>query len=393
MTNNLRSFYNGLSPSFFALFSSILMTSFGLLFFQQRSQDSLSSLNTFTYDASMYLNMTNGFEVPGPHSCRILLPNLAKLLPLGSVESIFMINIISFVIIFYGLIKILEKFTISRSAILFSLAIFFSTYSLAYNFTNPFLTDLPALASMIMFIYSVFKYQFITALIWFVVSLLFRETIIVLIPLFFFIFPIKKCIFAITLSLLSYLLPKIIISGNINCNFNSSIFSLALIDLEILVKTVLSYGPIWFLGCVGLVKLKDYDKHLLKIGLVLLILSFVGSVLSSFKSVTDITRMYILMVPILFLGSALVINNILSQKHSHKYLSLIVIFGFLASIGFFPNILIFGDFNSLSDFAISNYILIISSLTIQLIIVILIIKIFITNFINYDKIKLIKKNT
>ena len=140
--NNLRSFYNGLSPSFFALFSSILITSFGLLFFQQRSQESLSLLNAFTYDASMYLNMVNGLEVPGPHSCRILLPILAKLLPLGSVESILIINIISFAITFYGLIKILEKFSISRSAILFSLAIFFSTYSLAYNFTNPFLSDL-----------------------------------------------------------------------------------------------------------------------------------------------------------------------------------------------------------------------------------------------------------
>lgn len=385
MTNNLRSFYNGLSPSFFALFSSILMTSFGLLFFQQRSQDSLSLLNTFTYDASMYLNMTNGFEVPGPHSCRILLPILAKLLPLGSVESIFIINIISFVIIFYGLIKILEKFSINRSAILFSMAIFFSTYSLAYNFTNPFLTDLPALASMVLFIYSVINNQFITSLFWFIISLLFRETVIVLVPLFFFIFSFKEATFATMLVLLGYLLPKIIISGNIYCNFNQSIFSLDLIDLEIFLKTIISYGPIWFLGCAGLVKLKDYDKHLFKIGLVLLILSFVGSVLSSFKSVTDITRMYILMLPILFLGSALVINNILTQKHSHKYLSLIVILGFLASIGFFPNILIFGDFNSLSDFALSNYVLIILSLTIQLIIVILIIKIFIIKLINYDK--------
>lgn len=384
MTNNLRSFYNGLSPSFFALFLSILMTSFGLLFFQQRSPESLSLLNTFTYDASMYLNMTNSLEVPGPHSCRILLPNLAKLLPLGSIESIFIINSISFVIIFYGLIKILEKFSINRSAILFNLAIFFSTYSLAYNFTNPFLADLPALASMILFIYSVIKNQFITSLFWFIISLLFRETIIVLVPLFL-IFSFKEAIFATMLALLVYLLPKIIISGNIYCNFNQSIFSLDLIDLELLLKTIISYGPIWFLGCVGLLKLKDYDKHLFKIGLVLLILSFAGSVLSSFKSVTDITRMYILMLPILFLGSALIINNILSQKHSHKYLSLIVIFGFLASIGFFPNILIYGDFNSLSDFAISNYVLIILSLTIQLIIVIWIIKIFIIKLLNYDK--------
>ena len=76
--------------------------------------------NTFTYDAQMYLNMANNIEVPGPHSCRILLPVLAKLLPLKSLYSIFFINILSFVALFYSLIKMLESFSIDRKVIIFT---------------------------------------------------------------------------------------------------------------------------------------------------------------------------------------------------------------------------------------------------------------------------------
>ena len=145
-------FFQKLSSSTFALFISLIITTFGFLFFNQRFQDAFSLLNTFTYDAQMYLNMANNLEVPGPHSCRILLPLLAKLLPLKPLQSIFFINILSFVALFYSLIKTLESFSIDRKVIILTLGIFFSTYCVANNFTNPFLTVLPILS-----VFSVFK--------------------------------------------------------------------------------------------------------------------------------------------------------------------------------------------------------------------------------------------
>ena len=139
-------FFQKLSSSTFAFFISLIITAFGFLFFNQRFQDAPSLLNTFTYDAQMYLNMANNIEVPGPHSCRILLPFLAKLLPLKPLQSIIFINIVSFVALFYGLIKMLESFSIDRKVIIFTLGIFSSTYCMAYNFTNPFLTVLSILS-------------------------------------------------------------------------------------------------------------------------------------------------------------------------------------------------------------------------------------------------------
>ena len=369
-------FFNKLSSSTFSFLISLVITSFGFLFFYQRFQDAPSLLNTFTYDAQMYLNMANNIEVPGPHSCRILLPLLAKHLPLKPLQSIFFINIVSFVALFYGLIKMLESFSIDRKVIIFTLGIFFSTYSVAYNFTNPFLTDLPALATIIFFINSIIKFQFVTSLFWFVSSLLFRETIIVLAPLFLITFSLKKNISACVFILLIYTIPKLLISGYIHFCFNSLISFHLLFDIEFLTKTILSYGVLWFVGILGLTSLKNYKGHLFKVGLGLLILSLAGSILSSFKSVTDITRMYFLALPILTLGSALFIKKVYLQRYSFLYLAALLLAGFLLSIGFFPNILIHGEFNSLKEFARSNIYILILGFFIQFIILTFIVRIY-----------------
>jgi hypothetical protein len=270
----------------------------------------------------------------------------------------------------------LESFSIDRKVIIFTLGIFFSTYSVAYNFTNPFLTDLPALATMIFYINSIIKLRFVSSLFWLGSSLLFRETAIVLLPLFFITFSLKKNIFASFLILLIYTIPKLLISGDIHCGFHSLISFHLLFDIEFLTKTILSYGVLWFVGILGLTSLKNYKGHLFKVGCGLLILSLVGSILSSFKSVTDITRMYFLALPILTLGSAFFIKKVSLQRYSFLYLVALLLAGFLLSIGFFPNILIHGDFNSLKEFARSNIYILILGFFIQFIILTFIVRIY-----------------
>ena len=188
---------------------------------------------------------------------------------------------------------------------------------------------------------------------------------------------------AMFFGLFIYFIPKLIIAGDIYCNFNPPFSVTLLINTEFLIKTILSYGPIWLLGFAGLTKLSSLNKNLSKIAFSILILSLVGSVLSSFKSTTDITRMYILMLPILILGSAMLINNILLQKYSSIYLVIISISGLFASIGYFPNIFIEAELNSLKEFAKSNYIIIVSSIFIQSIFIFIVIKKFLIESFNY----------
>ena len=52
-------FFHKLSSSTFSLLISLTITSFGFLFFYQRFPDAPSLLNTFTYDAQMYLNIVD----------------------------------------------------------------------------------------------------------------------------------------------------------------------------------------------------------------------------------------------------------------------------------------------------------------------------------------------
>ena len=206
--------------------------------------------------------------------------------------------------------------------------------------------------------------------------MLFRETIIVLAPLFLITFSLKKNISACVFILLIYTIPKLLISGDIHCSFNSLISFHLLFDIEFLTKTILSYGVLWFVGILGLTSLKNYKGHLFKVGRGLLILSLAGSILSSFKSVTDITRMYFLALPILTLGSALFIKKVYLQRYSFLYLAALLLAGFLLSIGFFPNILIHGDFNSLKEFARSNIYILILGFFIQFIILTFIVRIY-----------------
>jgi hypothetical protein len=149
-----------------------------------------------------------------------------------------------------------------------------------------------------------------------------------------------------------------------------------LFDIEFLTKTILSYGVLWLVGILGLTSLKNYKGHLFKVGCGLLILSLAGSILSSFKSVTDITRMYFLALPILTLGSTFFIKKVSLQRYSFLYLAALLLAGFLLSIGFFPNILIHGDFNSLKEFARSNIYILILGFFIQFIILTFIVRIY-----------------
>jgi hypothetical protein len=84
--------------------------------------------------------------------------------------------------------------------------------------------------------------------------------------------------------------------------------------------------------------------------------------------------MYFLALPILTLGSTFFIKKVYLQRYSFLYLAALLLAGFLLSIGFFPNILINGDSNSLKEFARSNIYILISGFFIQFIILAILVR-------------------
>lgn len=353
-----------LDQYFFLL--SIVIIILGVIYFDQRSLNAASSIHSLGIDEQNYIKLSSGdTNIVKLHECRVLMPFIASKLPFDPARSIYLINLLSFFFLIVYICKILNKFLIPKKIIIFSVFISSFTFSVAYNFTNLYLTDLSGLCTITIYLLSIINKRYYASLFWMGTSLLFRETAIVFLPLFFIAFSKKKIVFALMFALSIYIIPKLIISQNIHCGFENKISISFLLEYKFLAKTFLSHTFIIFIGLIGFFELRKYKGHLFKVVIVTLLFGILGSFLSSLKSYTDVTRMYFILYPIIVLGLAFVINRIIYLK----YMSIKLFFLFLSTVvsttGLLPNFFISGEFNSLQKFAESNSSIIIFSVCVQ----------------------------
>jgi hypothetical protein len=335
---------------------SCLFVLLGYLFFHQRKLFGDSLVYTLGIDEINYINLADGLESTSLlHSCRFFLPLIFKNLPFSSLNQFFIINLASFVFLFFSLIKFAKEYQIPDKIIYITFFVFLSCFSVSYNFTNFYLTDLPALTTIILFFISIIRKSYFQSLFWISLSLLIRESAIIFAPIFFIIFSTKKSIFSTLIIILIYVLPKVIISGVPDCgivrrfNFNT------LLSLNFYIKFFLSYSSIWFLGLIGLYSIKNFSNYLYKLTIVISILTILGTFFSSWLSVTDVTRMNFLSFPILFLGLSFLLNKIIKHDNNNYFIIFLILSGYLMLIGLLPNLIIDYNANSLSDFAHLNY--------------------------------------
>ena len=221
--------------------------------------------------------------------------------------------------------------------------------------------------TIVFFLISILRKSFFYSLFWILISILIRETAIIFLPIFFIAFSNKKFFFSTLIILAFYLTPKILIS-NFECV--SGMISLkkitSLFEPIFYIKGYLSYGSLWFLGITGIYFYKHKDKMIYKFTMFFSFLSIFGALLSSMLSLSDITRMCILMLPCLFIGSCVVLEKILKIQNVFYFVILLIFLGFVLIVNLIPNVIINGNFNSLDDFIISNKIIIIPSLILQI---------------------------
>ena len=338
------------------ILTSCLFVLIGYLFFYQRKIFGESLVYTLGIDEMNYINLADGLESTSLlHTCRFFLPLIFKNLPFTGLNKFFIVNLVSFVFLFFSLIKFAKEYQIPDKIIYINFIIFFSCFSFSYNFTNFYLTDLPALTTIVLFLLSIIRKSYFYSLFWIVLSLLIRETAIIFAPIFFFTFSSKKSIFSILIIILVYILPKVIISGVPNCGIERLFNFNTLLSLNFYIKFFLSYSSIWFFGLIGLFSIKNYSNHLNKLTIVILILTLLGTFFSGWQSVTDVSRMNFLSLPILFLGSSFLLNKIIKYENNNYFIILLILSGYLMLIGLLPNLIIDYNANSLSDFAHLNY--------------------------------------
>lgn len=340
-------------------FLSLLLVTTGFFVFEQRSPNATSLVYSLGIDSLNYLKLTSGQDISVKlHACRFFFPFVSSILPFDYLINIFVISFISFVFFLTYILKILKDLNHKPLTQFIVLIMFMPSFSSAYNFTNPYLTDLSGMATLTIFLYQIFKFRYFSSLFFISLSLLFRESAIIFLPLFFIVFNFKKSVLAILLISLIYIVPKIIISGSINCGFERPISFYSLIEFDFLAKTFISYGVLWFVAIKGIFFFKDkillYGKKKFYLLSLSFLLSFGGAFLSSLKSYTDVTRMYFLLMPILIITSSYFVERIIMFKKTFVLLIVLIIFMYVTILFFLPNFLVSYDAASLKEFAFSN---------------------------------------
>lgn len=330
------------------LWIPVIISLFGFSIFELRSLTGATSLTAIVSDSLEYINLIEGRASSPPFSTRILLIYICKVLPLAPETSLLFVNSISILLVILGSTVLLRILNFSNAVIAFSVVAVSTSFSFAYNFNNPYLTDLPAMASLILFLVALKKEKFNLALISCCVSLLFRESIAALVPMFFLFFSFRKSVFASFLAAVTYAGPKFLIAGGVS--------TLALqgeIDFLYIIKSVTSYGILWLTCLLGYLSLRKKISWAFKFELSLLFFSFAGSFLSSLHA-ADVTRMYFLMLPAVCIGTSFLIEQVI--KNSGIILIIIFVsFNLILSLFFIPNHFIGSEqFNSFDQYIKSN---------------------------------------
>lgn len=326
----------------------MMIVIFGFSIFELRSLTGATSLTAIVSDSLEYINLIEGGTSTPPFSTRILLIYICKLLPLAPEASLLVVNSISLLLIILGSTALLRILNFSNKVIVFSVAAASTSFAFAYNFNNPYLTDLPAMASLILFLIALKKEKFNLALISCCISLLFRESIAALVPMFFLFFSFRKSVFASTLAAVTYATPKFLIAGEVS--------PLALqgeIDFLYIAKLITSYGILWLTCLLGYLSLRKKISWSFKFELSLLFFSFAGALLSSLHA-ADITRMYFLMFPAVCVGSCLLFEHVI-KRGGLIHIVIFVLLNISLSLFLIPNYF-FGSkqFSSFDQYIKSN---------------------------------------
>jgi hypothetical protein len=337
----------------------VIIVIFGFSIFELRSITGATSLTAIVSDSLEYINLINGGTSSPPFSTRILLIYICKLLPLAPEVSLLVVNSISLLFIILGSTALLSILKFSNEVIVFSVVTASTSFAFAYNFNNPYLTDLPAMALLILFLIALKKEKFNLALISCCISLLFRESIAALVPMFFLFFSFRKSVFASILATVTYVTPKFLIAGGVS--------HLALqgeINLLYIIKLITSYGILWLTCLFGYLSLRKKISWSFKFELSLLFFSFVGALLSSLHA-ADITRMYFLMFPTICVGSSFLFERVIKSGG----LIHIIIFALLnisLSLCFIPNYFWgSGQFGTFDQYIESNAVKILILISLQ----------------------------
>jgi len=140
--------------------TTAFVTLIGLAFFIKRELIFNTPILQITYDTTQYISLIDGHTAPEPFASRFLIVLLARILPFSSIDSLYIINVISMITLILGIYTILENYTKIYIVKFYTILSVSLSFAFAYNFTNPYLTDMPALAALMFALIHIKKRKF-----------------------------------------------------------------------------------------------------------------------------------------------------------------------------------------------------------------------------------------
>lgn len=269
-------------------------------------------------DSDYYFAMAEGRagDVPIPFRYRVLVPFIARLLPLDLPISFMLITYLSLFVCYILALITCRKLGLYPFASIVGLFALFTTSAHLYNYHNPYLTDALALAALFAMFAMLVKRSFSGFMASLVVGVLARETIIFLSPIWLMTKEWRKGAAAILIAIIAFVVPRLALSAH---NDPSVIqYTAAQIrdiwgtgDLLHFFRYLYStWHMLWLLMPIGLI-LMPWEKW--SFPAAAFVILFIGAALSSVVAF-DMLRMFSILSPVVVVSCAFLFSSLWARS-------------------------------------------------------------------------------
>ena len=281
---------------FFAVAVSLALLVAGHLFVLQRSANPTISYLQERGDSVAYVQLVEGQwrTMRVPIRYRIFVPLLASVLPLAPLDALRAITYVSLFFCYVLILLTCRAMDLSGSAAVVGLwAVFTSSWHL-YQYNNPFLIDAFVLLMLCGMIYALVRDSFWLFLACAVLGVLSKETVVFLVPAWFFARDRRRGLAVLVVALLAFLLPRYLMSSvpaPLAAPYVKTVWRQLLLHRPggYLVEVFAAWGFLWpLLGLGALRWPRGYSTRLYS-GFALLM---AGTLVSSLL-VSDVGRMFV----------------------------------------------------------------------------------------------------
>lgn len=312
------------------LIVSVLLVLAGHFFVIQREPSAApGTYRNMSYDALQYISMIEDdfSSTVVPYRNRILVPALAKLIPLPAPDALRLITYTSLFVTYYAVLLIGLKIGLNQWGSLAGLLLIFTSNVHVYNYNNPFLLDAFQQMALTWMLRSLLFGSLTLYVIAATLGVLCREAPLVMVPTWAILKHWRQGLVACGLLAGIFLVPKLILPGNGATSLIDSFAGPFLYvaasrsPLLIPVQVFWAWGFIWFPAFIGLWLLPRERFVDFAVWLVFLLAVALLSMLFAYDTVREVA----VLSPLFAITIGQMCTTLLNTKHSRWVWFLVVL--------------------------------------------------------------------